>query len=318
MQKADNQLWVVVKSALAENPALVYLVAFSLSLLLMSLSGLFVDHRSLNGELVWAKPSKFSASLAIYGATLIWFGQYLTTHKKFFKQISIASLIGTIVELTAIITQVIRGTSSHFNTTTVLDHAIFVTIILAIMPVAFSLIALFVMLMREKNLPTTIGLSLQWGVFLTIIGLIPGILMLNIHPVASAKLPYIGWSATSGDLRVAHFLGIHALQVVPLAGMLVESFGKRLSSLHKHAIVKNVAFVYLEIICLLTWQALRMEPFINPSALTLRVAMLIASLHLFFVLRSMRSTSQSLSPGNFALWQKPVALLGFIEILLKK
>jgi hypothetical protein len=318
VHKAIDRLIFVTKNALAENPALVTLVTFSLSVLLISLIGLFVDHRSLNGELVWAKPCKFSTSLAIYGATLIWFGRYLTTHKTFFKRISMASLLGTMVELSAIITQVIRGTSSHFNTSTAFDHAIFITIILAIMPVAFSLIALFVMLLRERNLPRTIGLSLQWGVFLTIIGLIPGVLMLNIHPVASIKLPYLGWSASSGDLRVAHFLGIHALQVLPFTGMLTESLGKRLSSLHKHMIIKNVALIYLEIICLLTWQALRLESVASPGALTLRVAMLVGTLQTIIILYSLKSSSKESPTGNFLFFQKPVALLGFVEVFSKK
>jgi len=318
VHKAIARLILVIKSALLENPALVALVTFSLSVLFISLAGLLVDHRSLNGELVWAKPCKFSTSLAIYGATLIWFGRYLTTHKKFFKRISVASLLGTIVELSAIITQVIRGTSSHFNTSTAFDHAIFITVTLAIMPVAFSLIALFVMLLRERNLPRTIGLSLQWGVFLTIIGLIPGVLMLNIHPLASIKLPYLGWSASSGDLRVAHFLGIHALQVLPFTGMLIESLGKRLSSLQKHLIIENVALIYLEIICLLTWQALRLESVASPSALTLRVTMLVATLQTIFVLYRLKCSSTASPKSNFFFFQKPIALLGFVEILLKK
>ena len=318
MHKAIARLILWIKNAHSANPALVALVAFSLSVLLLSLTGLLVDHRSLNGELVWAKPCKFSTSLAIYGVTLIWFGRYLTTHKAFFKRISVASLIGTMVELTAIVIQVVRGTSSHFNTSTAFDHAIFVTVTLAIMPVAFSLIALFVMLLRERNLPHTVGLSLQWGVFLTIFGLIPGVLMLNIHPVASLKLPYIGWSASSGDLRVAHFWGIHALQVLPFTGLLLENLGKRLSSFHKHLIIENVALIYLEIICLLTWQALRLESVASPGALTLRVAMLVVTLQTIFVLYSLKRSPKATVKASFFLFQKPIALLASVAILLRK
>src|SRR4051812_1822858 len=99
----------------SNNRFLTALIVFSISCMLISLIGLGFDQRLISGEHAWTKPVKFSASLAIYGLTLYWLSQFLSNQRKSFQRVCQAALVGAVAELTIIITQVIRGASSHFN-----------------------------------------------------------------------------------------------------------------------------------------------------------------------------------------------------------
>jgi hypothetical protein len=277
------------------NPSLCVLVIFSLACLVVSLCGLSFDHRHINNEHAWIKPCKFSISFTLYGATMIWLGQFLLRHRKFFHGTCVAALIGGVLELAAIIMQVLRGTTSHFNTGTPFDHGVFILVKVAIMPVALAVIAIFVLLLRQKELPPVVGSALHWAVFLTIVGLIPGVLMILPDPWQDAitqykqfdghtvgfpeggpGLPWIGWSTVAGDLRIPHFVGIHALQALPIIGFAVLKLFPGLSTARQRALVWEAGLTYLSVILVLTWQALQAESITAPSAATVTAAILIA------------------------------------------
>jgi hypothetical protein len=84
---------------------------------------------------------------------------------------------------------------------------------------------------------------------------------------AVAGLPVVGWRRDVGDLRVGHFVGLHALQVLPLVGAVLQR--RRLRERQRAGLVHVAGAGYLGLTALVTWQALRAQPLLQPDAWTL-------------------------------------------------
>jgi hypothetical protein len=83
-------------------------------------------------------------------------------------------------------------------------------------------------------------------------------------------LPFVNWSIQGGDLRAAHFVGLHGMQVLPLIGFIVtRRFANRLSERRRTVLVWTAGLGYLGFVLLLIWQALRGQSVIAPDAVTL-------------------------------------------------
>ncbi len=58
--------------------------------------------------------------------------------------------------------------------------------------------------------------------------------------VPGATVPIFGWALAGGDLRPAHFIGIHAQQLLPLAGWVLAKRG----GMHSHRAVWAFTALY--------------------------------------------------------------------------
>jgi hypothetical protein len=133
------------------------------------------------------------------------------------------------VEIICIIMQSIRGTTSHFNHETAFDDAVFSVMG---MGVVFNTLAmtLFLWIIRRDTPPNRAGYlwGIRLGVALFLLASLQGTLIVgnDAHsipgPDGGPGLPFVNWSTTSGDLRIAHFVGMHAFQGLPLLGFLLD------------------------------------------------------------------------------------------------
>src|SRR5262249_53271058 len=98
-------------------------------------------------------------------------------------------------------------------------------------------------------------------------------LALRAHTVGAPDggpgLPLVGWSTVGGDLRVAHFLALHAMQLMPLAGWAIDRWARTRSATRRAALVAAAAASYTGLMLLLWWQAMRAQPLLAPDAATL-------------------------------------------------
>jgi hypothetical protein len=188
-----------------------------------------LDARQLYGEDVWAKPIKFLLSVGLFALTSAWFIGELPEARRRAAPIRAArwTIIGAgAFELVYIIWQAALGQPSHFNESTP-----FHTVMFALMGIgAVTLTATTLPLAREiarhgTGLPSALRLAIVLGLVLTfVLGVGAGMAIATHggHAVGGIPdhpgLPLLGWSTTGGDLRVPHFLGIHAQQLLPLAG----------------------------------------------------------------------------------------------------
>jgi hypothetical protein len=94
--------------------------------------------------------------------------------------------------------------------------------------------------------------------------------VLGSHTVGAVDggpgLPGTGWSRDHGDLRVPHFLGLHAVQMIPLLTILL---GRRASDAARRRMALLVSASYASLFLILLGQALAGQPLFAPEGATL-------------------------------------------------
>ena len=203
-----------------------------------------LDPRALpRGEDVWAKPLRFALAFAVQVATLLWLRVQLgaTGPRGFAFDLVVRTQAWICLgELLLIAFQGARGVESHFNYATALDRAIFTLMGIGTAGVLLTCLAGAV---AAALRPRPLDLAVAAGLLCCAAGGLVGVWMTfptpdqaaalaaGLRPTAigaahaaeagAAALPVFGWKPAGGDWRVAHFLGIHGLQVLPLLGLLV-------------------------------------------------------------------------------------------------
>ena len=288
-------------SDLRRSP-LVWVAAAVLLLAVPTAALAVLDPVQVTGANGWVKPLKFELSIALYAVTLAWLVTRLRRGRR------LAGALGTVagallvVEMAIVLGAAALGTTSHFNTSTPTHAAAWAVMGASIAAVWLITAVVGVLLWRSPSGDAAFDLAVRAGVVVALAGMAVAFLMtsptaqqltddrgiIGAHTVGAADggpgLPLLGWSTAAGDLRVPHFVGMHALQALPLLVLALSLVARRwpaaaavLTPRVRWQLVALASAGWASALGLLTWQALVGQSVVAPAGAVLVVSSAVAA-----------------------------------------
>ena len=210
-----------------------------LALILVAVSALWgaVDARVLaDGVPVWMKPMKFALSFVLLFATIAMLEPRLSPRVREGWTLRIVGWVmaaAFLSEMAYIIYQGARVEASHFNMSTPF-HEVMYTVVMAVGAVALVLGVAVIGWVARRDADAALTPALREAVWLgfglsfVLTMIVAGYMSNNtghhvgLHPAGAPVLPLFGWSGVTGDLSPAHFLSLHAMQVLPLLALWLD------------------------------------------------------------------------------------------------
>jgi hypothetical protein len=254
--------------------------------IVLVVTGLIVDPSTVSGAPTWMKPLKFAVSTSLFSFTLAFIIGQLGRTRRFAAIVGRFMAIALTLEIVLIDMQAARHTVSHFNNTTPFDRAVYGIMGMGISVVLLSTVLILVAAGAECFRDPGLGWAIRLGLALSLAGMGTGVLMtlptpqqlqaaeqgkgmprVGAHTVGAPDggpgMPVTGWGADHGDLRIAHFVGLHAMQLLLLGWWLA----RRASwpQTRQTRLVWVLAASASGIFALVLAQALRGQPFLRPD-----------------------------------------------------
>ncbi|CAO1651290.1 hypothetical protein I6E81_00465 [Salinibacterium sp. NG22] len=285
--------------ALLHAPLLWLAILMAIASILAAI-GLVVDPRLVTGAPLWAKPLKFSLSIGLYALTLAWLLGMLQRHIRLTWWLGTITAVFLAVEMVVIGGAAALGTTSHFNVSTPLTTTLWSVMAVSVVIVWSAAIFVAILLWRQQLSDRARALAIRAGLVIGVVGMGLAFFMTSPNaeqlsdfqgiagahtvglPDGGEGLPLLGWSTVAGDLRVPHFIGMHALQLLPLSALFLELLGRRFGALRNEAvrlrIVAILTVLYGAITVVLTAQALSGQSIMQPDGVVIAVtSVLLAS-----------------------------------------
>jgi hypothetical protein len=281
------------------SPALVAVALGSGALLVTSLVLQLLDARQVGGASTWLKPAKFGASVLVTAPVLAWILGQLGPERRGVRRAAGVFATTFAIELALITLQAARAVPSHFNIGKPFDFAVFQAMGVAITIFWITQVWLTVRAFRHRFSDAALGHGIRAGLLIATVG--AGLAFTMTARVTPAQreaiaaghrelagahavgvedggrgLPGTRWSTEGGDLRVPHFVGLHALQLLPLVGWAASRRKRGFARAETGARLVTVAAVaYGGLVATTLVEALRGRPLLAPDGVTLALAGLV-------------------------------------------
>jgi hypothetical protein len=216
-----------IENLKSKNETLFYfgLICLLLSLIFIALTKLTVTQ--VYNVNAWYKPFKFALSTCLFSWAMAWYCYELPSFNIQLFNWSVIILLG--FEIVYIAIQANKGQLSHYNLSTP-----FYSFLYSMMALAATLVTLYTAYVGLlfftndfPNLPNYYVWAIRLGIIIFVIFSFEGFVMGSrlSHTIGGEDggtgIPILNWSTKFGDPRIAHFIGMHALQVIPIISFYV-------------------------------------------------------------------------------------------------
>lgn len=249
------------------TPALFWLAFINGILATLSCIGIYEDPRLVGGDNPWIVPLKFEISVSVYALTIGWILQYVPIAKR--RKISGTISLAMSLEIFFLNLQAARGVRAHFDLISNFDKFVFVVLSIFILLNTYMLIRLFIIYINKPPiLPKPYLWSIQLGLFFLLLSSLIGAYISFQHGHTVGRndggpgLFFLNWSTVAGDLRVPHFVSLHAIQVLIPLGWYLSLPQRRLGENLAHKLVSLCSLFLFTVIFALLWQSIMGLPLI--------------------------------------------------------
>lgn len=265
---------------------------------LVSAVAIPLDHRTMMGESVWVKSLKFGLSFAAYLLTLAWLLGRLIRGRRFGWLFGTAFAVVSVAEVAVITLAAALGTYSHFNTADTLINQVVQATFKYGVPLMFGVnVVIAVLVLVQRIGDRAVTSAIRWGLLLSTLGMFAAFFIVSVggqgrrvvddangnrvelnagHGVGDLDghgMFLTNWSTTGGDMRVAHFVGLHGIQVLIAVAVALSLLALRHEWLRDDGVrarlITFLAIGYLGVLITAGWQAVRGQSVIAPDAASL-------------------------------------------------